>query len=1078
MKYIFLLLTALFSLPLTFLSSANVAFYYYGIENGLSETRITHIGQDSTGFIWLAGDHALFRFDGSQFKDYYNNSTNGEFKLNGKISCIHTDSKGVLRIGTEFGFYTYNGVTDRFDGPEKSWEKVHVKDIEEDYAGLLWIASDEGLASFNAENSLTEWFTSPDTIKPMGHNVLPSSDLTHITSQPDGKIWMTYQTGGIFLFDPKTLKTEDYTQINGKNFKNSIISNLLYKNKCLYFSTLNEGFYWYETETKKLENHNFDSYGYTIHSFQFATDSILWLASNNGLIQFNIANGNWMSYTNEPLNPLSLSRTAVIFVFTDRDHNLWVSNGLKGVNYGLNNVPFSHFEISPNGINQLENKEVTSICFDRAGNMWVGYEAGFIEKFDDDRETKKRYNLNIKNSTGTAGSILAFYIDSHDNIWAGGWQTGLHRFNEKSNAFELVPVQSDLINHNFNAADIRGITEDKDGNIWVSFHGFGIGCYNPVTNQIELFRFNSQNPSNSISNDYTFDLCADGKDNIWISTAHGLTRYNRAEKKFTSFFHEEGNSFSLCSNTVNTVYCDGDGNIWVGTTSGLNLWLPESDTFQQVLTGNDIPFLNLSSILSVKTGELWLTSGSEIIKVNYTSIKGDGSVEADYLSFGRSAGLLSTSFFPRSAAVNNEGYMFFGGNESIDFFNPDEVSDWKIPASEPVITEITIDGNPLTDKYLTEAGNKNSIKLRHTDRMMIIRFSSLRFNEWKLRKFRYKLEGFHQDWIYPHNEQVATFTALPPGKYNFLLEFQGNSKLWQKIKEPLEIIVKPPFWFTWPFILVIIIFVVTTVYLYQRQKTRIMLARHRELEDIIEKRTSELLKKNEELEAANQTKNKFFSIISHDLRSPFSGLLGILNLLNEPDSEIPSSKKQEMLKHAYDSAKITFELLETLLTWARSQMNETICKPGNHNICLMLEKNIELKSTAALAKRITFIRNMPENLVAYFDSDMINTVIRNILSNAIKFNYSGGLIYISASGINNEVVVKIADNGIGMQQSEIDQLFDIGRPGKTGTLGEKGTGLGLIICKEFVEKNNGRLWVTENEPQGTIFYFSLPVSKI
>lgn len=1055
---------------------SNVAFYHFGIENGLTESRVIAIGQDSSGFIWIAGENSLFRFDGSQFKNYRNESNREPALQNGKINCFFTDSRGIFRVGAEMGFYSYHQTTDRFLGPEKNWETVLVTEITEDTKGRLWLATDEGLACFDPETLQTEWFSSPDSVKSPERVILQSGDIKHIAVQPDGKVWIASRYGGLSLLDPENLTLTDFSVINQIEIGKLDISKLHFQNNQLYIGTLSMGFFIYNPKHNVLRNLDFNHLGYTIHSFTPEADSIIWLASNNGLIQFNLFSEEFRFYTNEPLNPLSLSRTAISLVFTDNEKNIWISNGIKGIDYGLTNVPFYHFEVAQNGFNQLENKEVTSINFDKTGNMWIGYEAGFIEKMNPNTSSKTTYYVEKNNQRITQGSIMAIYTDKKGELWAGGWQTGLQRFNREKNRFEFAKVNNKPLNEMLAVADIRGITEDDSRKIWISLHGTGLGCYDPETLQLSIFRFNETRPEAGLSNNYTYDLCICGNQSLWISTAYGLTRYHLKNGTFQSFFNIENDSLSLSSNAVNTVHCDRAGNIWVGTSNGLNLWLPESGKFQRIITANDIPSFNVAAILSVKPGEVWVSYGAGIVQVTITQKDKSGIVNSTFRVFGRSHGLLSSSYFHRSAAVNPSGMMYFGGNESIEYFNPSEASRMKRFASQPMITEITIDGKKLNKKNQTGTGDHQSVLIYPSDRMISIRFTKISFNDFRIKKFRYKLEGYNDDWIYPQNEQVVTFSSLPPGKYRFLLEVQESGKPWTGLKTPLQLTVRPPFWMTWPFILITTISVFSLGYIYHRQKSKIILKRQHELESLIEIRTAELVRKNSELEAVNQTKNKFFSIISHDLRSPFSGFLGILELLNDPGNGIQPQQQKDLLYHASVSAKNTFELLETLLTWARSQMTETVSKPGFHNISLIIEKNIELKSTAAAGKQITFIKNLPENINAFFDPDMINTVVRNILNNAIKFNQPGGLIHVSVINDDQQVIVEIADNGIGMTDSELKGLFDIGKTVKTGTLGEKGTGLGLIICKEFIDKNNGKIWVSQNQPRGTMFHFSLPTS--
>jgi K+-sensing histidine kinase KdpD len=279
---------------------------------------------------------------------------------------------------------------------------------------------------------------------------------------------------------------------------------------------------------------------------------------------------------------------------------------------------------------------------------------------------------------------------------------------------------------------------------------------------------------------------------------------------------------------------------------------------------------------------------------------------------------------------------------------------------------------------------------------------------------------------------------------------------------------------TLPFIGLTILFSIFALFFILKVRSRSLLLRQYELEQIIDKRTEELTIKNQELEKSNQTKNKFFSIVSHDLRSPFSGVLGILEVLNDPEHKVDEKTQKQLLKSAKDSAGNTYELMENLLVWARSQMNKSNCNPQVNNLSELLRKNIELKQVTAEQKEIKLIANIPEKLEAYFDLNMIDTVIRNILGNAVKFSQSGGLVEVSAEVQKEEIIVYIADSGIGLNEEEARNLFEIKKESRKGTGGEKGTGLGLIICKEFIEKNGGRIWATPNNPNGTVFHFTIP----
>jgi signal transduction histidine kinase/ligand-binding sensor domain-containing protein len=1059
---------------MSFNSMASIAFFHYGMDRGLPEPRIIAISQDSSGFIWLAGEHNLYRFDGERYKTYRNINSGISplpFKI---IKTLYTDSRGILWIGTSSGLAYFDPSIDSFTYPSKNWENKMVNDLAEDHQGFIWAATNEGLARINYITKETNWFTDTLTITSTGSNVLPAKDISLISCHADGRIWFSDATGGLFLFNPATLKTEDYSIVMGVNFRSKNISKLQFANRHLFISTLSNGFYWLNPEEKRIQNEVFYPLGYTIHHFTISDDSIAWLTGNNGLFRFNYKKGSYNRYTEDPGDPMSLKRSAVTFVYEDRSKNLWISSGVRGVDYGLTSTPFRHLSLSGNEAYQLTQPEVTAIEFDRNGSMWLGYEGGFVEQHTNAPFSKKSFSIKSENETGTSGSIFRLFSDSRNRLWLGGWETGLQKLNQAGTSFEVVPILPDSTSSMVKAADIRGITEDSNGNLWISFHGNGIGQYEPETYQMTLFRHDVNKPEKSLSNDWTYNLAADRNHNLWIASSHGVSKLNLLTGVFENFYHEEGNPNSLSSNNIITVYIDPSGTIWAGTENGINVFIPELNTFVPVFQETGSTSFRFADIRSAKPGEIWASTQAGLVFLRWSWNPDLLGVTANVNIYNRMSGLLSTSYFDRSSAIDASGMIYFGGNESIDFFQPELATKYKPDTPKPVLTEFIIDGIPV-HLDLQVPGEKK-LKLNHSNHMISLRFTAPGFNNPEIKRFRYQMEGFDKQWNYTQYEQVASYTHLPPGEYTFRLETEDRNGKWEQNAISLPVIVEPPFWNTFVFYVAVSAAFLLLIFLLIYARSRIFLVRQKELEKMIEERTRELLLKNTELEKINQTKNKFFSIISHDLRSPFSGVLGLLELLADPSNNIEKEKQQELIELARHSAANTFELLENLLTWAHTQMKNTVSNPQKQNLSPLLKKNIELKLTTAIQKKISVHTQFPEVLEASFDREMINTVIRNILNNAVKFTHPGGSIEVSAFRQNGEITVKVADNGIGIHPEDLPDLFGNIKKSRTGTMGEKGTGLGLIICKEFIEKNNGKIWASPNQPNGSVIQFSLPVN--
>jgi two-component system, sensor histidine kinase and response regulator len=245
---------------------------------------------------------------------------------------------------------------------------------------------------------------------------------------------------------------------------------------------------------------------------------------------------------------------------------------------------------------------------------------------------------------------------------------------------------------------------------------------------------------------------------------------------------------------------------------------------------------------------------------------------------------------------------------------------------------------------------------------------------------------------------------------------------------------------------------------------------------ILENTLEQLDKVNQELEEINATKDKFFSILAHDLRNAFLTILGYSELLASRLSESPEKDLRNFSKHIESTSKSTYELLEKLLEWAKVQQGKIPFDREKILLYPVVMDCIALFESASNKKEVNMKNLVDRELLVWADKHMLYTVMRNFVGNAIKYNYKNGLVEINASLSNTDVIISVRDNGIGMSPDIKDSLFrvDLGKSIK-GTDGEKGTGLGLILCKEFVEKHGGRIQVKSETGIGTTFSFNLPV---
>ncbi|BAX80057.1 sensor histidine kinase [Labilibaculum antarcticum] len=232
---------------------------------------------------------------------------------------------------------------------------------------------------------------------------------------------------------------------------------------------------------------------------------------------------------------------------------------------------------------------------------------------------------------------------------------------------------------------------------------------------------------------------------------------------------------------------------------------------------------------------------------------------------------------------------------------------------------------------------------------------------------------------------------------------------------------------------------------------------------------------NKELLLTNATKDKFFSIIAHDLKSPFNSILGFSNLLMDLASRKDYDNIEEYAGIIMQSSTRAMDLLLNLTEWSRSQTGRMEFNPEYIEMNSLINETALLFDDIAGQKKITIVRNLPANVPVFADKAMISTVLRNLISNGVKFTHPGGKIIISVVENQSELKVLVSDNGVGIPKDKVQKIFHINQNYTTlGTNKEKGTGLGLLLCKEFVEKHEGNIWVESEEGKGSIFYFTLP----
>ncbi|MEA3505412.1 MAG: ATP-binding protein, partial [Bacteroidota bacterium] len=349
--------------------------------------------------------------------------------------------------------------------------------------------------------------------------------------------------------------------------------------------------------------------------------------------------------------------------------------------------------------------------------------------------------------------------------------------------------------------------------------------------------------------------------------------------------------------------------------------------------------------------------------------------------------------------------------------------------------------------------------------------------------YSYKLEGFDEDWSYWTDGTKKEYTNLPENEYVFRVKAKNIYGFESKIAT-YQFCILPPWYRVWWVYTLYVIFAMIFIW----QIVRISVKRHvkakRLLEEIVKERTAEIIKQKEEietvakeLEIANMAKDKLFSVIAHDLKSPFNVIIGYTEILDDGYDDFDDDEIKQFISEIGKSSKSVYALLENLLLWALAQRDKIEIEKQNTNLKQLVVDATSTYLINAQNKEITFTNSVSDNISVSVDIQIIKTVIGNLFSNAIKFTPDKGAITIEATVVDDFVQVKVSDNGVGIPSEVLSKIFRFDEKHSTlGTNKEKGTGFGLSLCKEFVEKNGGEIWVESEQNVGSQFYFTVSLS--
>lgn len=1076
-------------------------------KEGLPSKSVQAIIKDSAGFMWFGTYDGLFRYDGYSFQQIQVYDNHNERVTFAPIYSLCIDKKNTLWVGSVSGVARFNKQTGKFQIVEDSlMYSNRCYDLTADNYGNVWIGTPKGLIRYSYQT------------KTFGSVVTNYSIRKILVDQ--GVLYLATNSDGVLVFD--TQKERIIRKIDAQHYSNIGINHRqfrgLWKHKSanIWFATDNGGLYEYNFLSDSIARHfvfvDKQMVTASYNALAFDCYDQLWLGTlNEGLLVYNTQTNQATQIRNSTQSDYALTSDCVSKFYTDNEGIVWIGTQLGGVcYYNLADRWVDYFYPSPKSGGLPHN--IIS-CFEEidAKTVLVGTDGGGLCLYD---KTAGSF-LQLKDLLGLKKNAITDIKRVGNLVYISQWEGGVSIYKLNSGVKSRLQFIKNIKVSDLNYA--KGVFIDRSRRVWLFPSSDTLQVIDTNGNDLPVTQA-LQKLCGSLHEYQQLTGAVEQSDGtIWFYGFEGICRVDR-RGTVVKFNNKQKSLFRLPTNRVHAMACDNNEHVWAATADGLLKYNSKTNRFEIV----HHPILNkVFSLVLDKEGRIW-----------FTSTEGFGCFDPDVDTvapqiFDRNVGIIGYEFIERSAKLLSDGTVLLGSANGFVAFDSKQLRK-PLGVPRPRIIELTIfnkkvqanDSFAIITRPIEET---DTIVLKHEQSVISFTVSSLKFISAEKCRYAYFLEGFDDKWNDIQTERKIYYTNLNPGTYSLWIKASNSEQVFSKPYKQLTIVVLPPWWKTWWFQVLGCLFVLAvflTIYL-----TRVLMLKRRNalLNAKVHERTQMLVEVNEELQALNdeiqkqyitlqeheheiefknlhlqqsneeiqaqkeelesknlqlaelvRMKDKFFSIIAHDLKNPLNALIGFSDLLlaNEDYSK---EKRQKFTKLINESANHLYALLVNLLDWARSQTNSVQLSFEPIAISTVIAETIELLAEQAMSKNVSIINMVDQTVMVDVDKVTISTAFRNLVSNAIKFTASGGTIIVSIQVETTMVIVCVSDNGVGMTEAQLSKIFMIDSHNTTlGTANEKGTGLGLILCKEFIEKNGGKIWVKSELNKGSDFYFSIP----
>jgi len=844
-----------------------------------------------------------------------------------------------------------------------------------------------------------------------------------------GNLWIEPDQQGIIRFDPSTHGFKNYVQPNDSkhNYAGNHFKVFEDKNGTLWTIMKGGGFGYYDK----------------------ATDNVAY-------------------FYNKPNSPDHRFSNIVTVLYYDTDGVLWLHSDQRGIEKIIfqPNEFTQHLLMDP-WMFKSDN-EVRGLLCDRKSRIWAGTKSGSLYLFDHGRAVQ---NIFVNLPANGLGSVYTIMQDHKGAVWLGTKADGLYRadpVNAGETSYRLTHYSSDPNDSNtISSNEIYAIQEDNEGRIWVGTfdEGLNLAVQKPIG--LSFLRFKDLPVGYPRSFDKIRCMAIDKAGTLWLGTTNGLallTTNAKNQFKVYTYGKKPGDITSLGNNDIQYIFQDSGNRMWLATCGG-GLNMAKGDplsgqlSFKVYTTKDGLPNDYLLSCTEDANHHLWVATQSGLSRFDLSNNR--------FQNYNSYDGVPNIAFSEASCQRMKDGQLLFGTIKGYLSFDPNDIRDYPI-VSNMVFTNLQINNADAKADLAGSAlksniNNASEVTLNYHQNVFSIDYAVLDYRGNNKQTYMYRLSGFDTLWHDNQNQRRATYTNLPPGNYVFEVKCV-NSDLYKNIPfKRVNITILPPPWRTW---WAYVLYAIAAVFIFEvirRTGLTMLRLRHR---ITVEQKLTEL-------------KVKFFTNISHELRTPLTLILNPLDAIAK--GEKLSLQGKEYLNIAQRNANRMTRFINQLLDLRKVQSGKAKLNLAPVDLVSFVKEIGEYFEELAREKDIKLNINSEAAIIyGQLDTDKIETVLYNLISNAYKFTPVGKEININISNDvkSGHIIIEVVDQGTGVAPAELQDIFELYYEGdhtKEGQL--KGTGIGLALSKELIELHHGIITAKNNTDGGLSVSVKFPLVK-